>query len=329
MDVENTFRQSLADLLVMLKERQIRDIIAHLTHGNKILPAIDTDSGMIYYTVNDMKLDLPLIDSLIGSGLIKDSGSSSLASCPVCGNMEFNVELVCPTHNVTLQKEEIYEEPRTGFIGTIDKFISKDSKVLVSPVDKKEITRSSLTKRSYWFRCSVGGEVVNNPKVVLHCLKGHDFEIVQANIVEIHHFVPDESKLKFAVDYIKFFEFLSAFMAERGYKEADNRLAGASRVLYALDAVYRKDTEILALSVMNGGNSSLMGVLSMLPEIYDLKQVSNIYFTVVFIPSVGLDVISVLERYGVKVISANSFEEAAEALKQNITETNQQKIDTH
>jgi len=316
----------LADLLAMLKERQIRDIIAYLNHGDKIMPAIDTESGMAYYNVGNTKLDISVIDSLIGCGLLKDSGSSSLASCPVCGNMEFNVELVCPTHGVTLQKEEIYEEPRTGFIGTIDKFILKDSKTLTSPVDKKEITRSSIVKRSYWFRCSVGGEVVNNPKVVLHCLKGHDFEIIQANIVEIHRFIPDESKLKFAVDYIKFLEFASDFMKERGYNEVDNRLAGASKVTYTLDAVYRKGTETLALSVMSGGNSSLMGVISMLPEIYDLKQANVVDFAVVFIPSVGLDVTSVLERYGVSIISANSFEDAIEALKRSIIATSQQKI---
>ncbi|MGC8558675.1 MAG: hypothetical protein ACP5NC_06775 [Nitrososphaeria archaeon] len=311
------------ELLDMLRDRQIRGIIPYLSGGGKIIPDVDIESGQAIYSAGNVILSPSTITGLIESGLIKDLRSSSLIACPVCGSIKHNVELSCPTHNATLQKEEIYEEPRTGFIGSIDKFITKDSKTLTSPVDKREIGKSDLVKRSYWFRCSAHGEVVTNPKIILHCLNGHDFDLMQANVVEIHRFEPSEDKLKFAVDYLKFLELIKGVMVENGYDEVDSMIAGASGLNYQMDAIYRKNDKVFALNVMAGGSSSLVKILSMLPQIYDIKQAAVVDMTIVFIPPISQDISSVLGKYGVKAISANSFDEVFSSLKQSILQLQQ------
>lgn len=307
----------------MLRDRQIRGIIPYLSTGGKIIPDVDTESGQAIYSAGNEVLSPSTMTNLIESGLIKDLGSSSLIACPVCGSIKHNVELSCPTHNAIVQKEEIYEEPRTGFIGSIDKFIAKDSKTLTSPVDKREIGKSDLVKRSYWFRCGAHGEVVTNPKIVLHCLNGHDFDLMQASVVEIHRLEPSEDKLKFAVDYLKFLQIIKGVMVENGYDEADNMIAGASGLNYPMDAIYKKNNRLFVLNVMTGGAPSLVKILSTLPEIYDIKQANIVDMTIVFIPPVSMDVSSVLERYGVKTISANSFDEVFSSLKQSIVQLQQ------
>lgn len=279
----------------------------------RLVPHYDPKTGGFSYGDLDPNLIKEAMVKLIKGDLVRVVSLNSAAICPHHGETAFHVLLKCKRHNAALNRRELWEHTLCGYIASSDNFKKVGDKLLC-PKCRCEVKAGEVKRLGVWFSCTVGGENVPDPEIVLHCIAGdHEISIIEAGIIEraeyqINPILIDEIK-----HILSFYDKVGEILREKGYVLDLPVLKGASGVNHTFDLVAKKnDKNVFILEAFFSEKEIPEATLiSFLTKVYDTRPEKA---AIVAVPSLSSMAVNMLNGLGIKVLVSPTIYEAKERL---------------
>lgn len=282
-----------------------------LENDGKLLPRYDSKTGgFVYGSLNvEPELIKRKAEKMVEGNLLNTLSLNSATVCPYHGETAFHVLLKCKKHHAPLERKELWEHLRCGYISSSDTFKNIEGNI-VCPRCNKAVKPAELKRLGVWFSCRKGHENVSDPDIILHCITGnHEVSLLETQLIERAEYQLNPLFLDEIKFILSFYDTAIEALSSRGYTIERPFLKGDSGVEHMFDLVAKSENKsIFILEVFFSENEVPdPAIISFLTKIYDTRPEKAV---LVIVPSITDTAMNMLKGLGINVLVSPTIHEA-------------------
>jgi len=275
-------------------DRGIYSISSVLERGGIVYPILKE-----LFPIKSEKEVSDFLDELTRAGILKSRLVDKVILCPTCGSPSVYSKYNCPRcSSFDIGKAVIIEHIRCGFIGSKDKFQTKD--VLICPKCKNIVTENDYRKIGTSFECKSCGSRFESPRMSHKCNSCDDvFTYKEARYEPLYEFELSEETRRTVARGTLPLASIIATMKESGFDIGSRRdILGKSGAMHTFDIVAKKrDVVVVANFAFEPKEEDIIALFA---KKYDVDP--TITLLIALTPPTKEEE-TVSKAYGVKIIS--------------------------
>ena len=282
-----------------------------------IKPFVDFNEGRLFYPILSqigvIQDDVSFLDSLVTDGILEQQIFEKLIVCPIHPEtFSSSVRLYCPKcHSVDVEKLNLFEHKKCGFITESNNFDFSDNKNSICPSCKKSVEsfEKEIRVPAMWYQCNDCSEKFDNAVIKLHCRKhDHDFDTNSGQFVTSFSYKLKNSQISINSDTNQIKDELITLLEGFGFSaNLNTSIPGKSGNLHEIP-IYGKnsktDKSILIFIKNSTDGIDQSDINSILVPKLDIEPNNTLLVTV---SGINDDVDDLMKHYGIDLISEPDF----------------------
>ena len=282
-----------------------------------IKPFVDFNEGRLFYPILSqigvIQDDVSFLDSLVTDGILEQQIFEKLIVCPIHPEtFSSSVRLYCPKcHSVDVEKLNLFEHKKCGFITESNNFDFSDNKNSICPSCKKSVEsfEKEIRVPAMWYQCNDCSEKFDNAVIKLHCRKhDHDFDTNSGQFVTSYSYKLKNSQISINSDTNQIKDELITLLEGFGFSaNLNTSIPGKSGNLHEIP-IYGKnsktDKSILIFIKNSTDGIDQSDINSILVPKLDIEPNNTLLVTV---SGINDDVDDLMKHYGIDLISEPDF----------------------